>query len=153
MKHFKNKKIFTYMVVGALVMALSISCKSNEDPSSNWITHSNHPTAGTYKGDRASVVATVTISGGACNIKGTALSDSNQPLQYDITITKWLKHKDADRSRYILGDPQAGGQGEATINSPSNPTSFRVDYYDDGRIYVDFVVDNIGYYTYYMTRQ
>ena len=129
-------------------MALSISCKSNEDPSSNWITHSNHPTAGTYKGDNASVVATVTISGGACNIKGTALSDSNQPLQYDITITKWLKHKDSDHSRYILGL-----QGEATINSPSNPTSFRVDYYDDGRIYVDFVVDNIGYYTYYMTRQ
>ena len=91
------------MVVGALVIALSISCKSNEDPSSNWITHSNHPTAGTYKGDNASVVATVTISGVACNIKGTALSDSNQPLQYDITITKWLKHKDSDHSRYILG--------------------------------------------------
>ena len=26
------KQFFTYMVVGALVMALSISCKSNEDP-------------------------------------------------------------------------------------------------------------------------
>ncbi|WP_432632458.1 hypothetical protein [Brachyspira sp.] len=26
------KKIFTYLVVGALVMALSISCKSNEEP-------------------------------------------------------------------------------------------------------------------------
>ena len=26
------KTIFTYMVVGALVMALSISCKSNEEP-------------------------------------------------------------------------------------------------------------------------
>ena len=86
--------------------------------------------------------------GGACNIKGTALSDSNQSLQYDITITKWLKHKDTDHSGYILRS-----QGEATINSPSNPTSFRVDYYDDGRIYLDFVVDNIGYYTYYMTRQ
>lgn len=61
---YNFKKLFTYMVVGALVMALSISCKSNEDPSSNWITHSNHPTAGTYKGDNASVVATVTISGG-----------------------------------------------------------------------------------------
>ncbi|WP_432632136.1 hypothetical protein [Brachyspira sp.] len=33
--HMSNiKKIFTYMVVGALVMALSISCKSNEDPGS-----------------------------------------------------------------------------------------------------------------------
>ena len=32
MKNSKNKKLFTYMVVGALVMALSISCKSNEEP-------------------------------------------------------------------------------------------------------------------------
>ena len=30
----KTKKIFTYVVVGALVIALSISCKSNEDPGS-----------------------------------------------------------------------------------------------------------------------
>lgn len=149
---YNFKKLFTYMVAGALVMALSISCKSNEDPSSNWITHSNHPTEGTYKGDKASVVATVTVSGGACNIKGKAInSGSTQKQQdYDITITKWSKYKDANHSRYILGS-----QGEATINSPSNPnpTSFGVDYYDDGRIIVDFVVNNIRYDTYYMKRQ
>ena len=35
MQNFKNNnKFLTYMVVGALVMALSISCKSNEDPNS-----------------------------------------------------------------------------------------------------------------------
>lgn len=34
MNILKTKKLFTYMVVGALVMALSISCKSNEDPNS-----------------------------------------------------------------------------------------------------------------------
>ena len=33
MNILKTKKLFTYMVVGALVMALSISCKSNEEPS------------------------------------------------------------------------------------------------------------------------
>ena len=32
MKILKTKKFFTYLVVGALVMALSISCKSNEEP-------------------------------------------------------------------------------------------------------------------------
>ena len=68
------KKLFTYMVVGALVMALSISCKSNEEPEVNRL-HSNHPPSGTYKGSTAT--ATVTTSGGTCNIKGTALSDSN----------------------------------------------------------------------------
>ena len=34
MNILKTKKLFTYMVVEALVMALSISCKSNEDPNS-----------------------------------------------------------------------------------------------------------------------
>ena len=32
MKILKTKTFFTYMVVGALVLALFISCKSNEDP-------------------------------------------------------------------------------------------------------------------------
>ncbi len=30
MKNSKNKKLFTYMVVGALVIALSVSCKNND---------------------------------------------------------------------------------------------------------------------------
>ena len=34
MNILKTKKLFTYMIIGALVMALSISCKSNEDPNS-----------------------------------------------------------------------------------------------------------------------
>ena len=29
---YNFKKLFTYLVVGALVIALSISCKSNEEP-------------------------------------------------------------------------------------------------------------------------
>ena len=43
MKNSKNKKLFTYMVVGALVMALSISCKSNEEPSSGSKAGTNPP--------------------------------------------------------------------------------------------------------------
>ena len=133
-----SQKFLTYMVVGALVAALSISCKSNEEPTDN--THSNHPPSGTYKGTVGSITttATVTTSGGACNIKGIAYNTSNrnQQLDYDITITKWVRWDDT-HSRYMLGYPQAGGQqGEATINSPINPTSFLVYYYNDGRLYV-----------------
>ena len=133
-----SQKFLTYMVVGALVAALSISCKSNEEPTDN--THSNHPPSGTYKGTVGSITttATVTTSGGACNIKGIAYNTSNrnQQLDYDITITKWVRSDDT-HSRYMLGYPQAGGQqGEATINSPINPTSFLVYYYNDGRLYV-----------------
>ena len=32
MRHFKIKNIFSYVVVAALVIALFISCKSNEEP-------------------------------------------------------------------------------------------------------------------------
>ncbi|TXJ46762.1 hypothetical protein EPJ70_01065 [Brachyspira aalborgi] len=35
MKNSKNKKLFTYMVVGALVMALSVSCKNNDKTGSS----------------------------------------------------------------------------------------------------------------------
>ena len=35
MKNSKNKKLFTYIVVGALVMALSISCKNNDKTGSS----------------------------------------------------------------------------------------------------------------------
>ena len=137
MNILKTKKLFTYMVVGALVMALSISCKSNEEPTDN--THSNHPPSGTYKGTVGSITTTaiVTTSGGTCNIKGTGYNylDTSKSLAYDITITKWSR-LDTTTSRYLLGDPHAGGQGEATINSPINPTHFRVDYYNDGRISV-----------------
>ena len=64
------KKLFTYMVVGALVMALSISCKSNEEPKDN--THSNHPPSGTYKGTVGSITTTaiVTTSGALVILKG-----------------------------------------------------------------------------------
>jgi hypothetical protein len=102
---YNFKKLFTYMVVGALVMALSISCKSNEEPTDN--THSNHPTSGTYKGSTATAI--VTTSGGTCNIKGTALSDSNQSLQYDITITKWYADAGStDSGNVLLGDYPSG---------------------------------------------
>ena len=49
MNILKTKKLFTYMVVGALVMALSISCKSNEDPKTEEKTFASY--AGTWWGD------------------------------------------------------------------------------------------------------
>ena len=147
MKNSKNKKLFTYMVVGALVMALSISCKSNEEPKDN--THSNHPLSGTYKGSTAT--ATVTTSGGNCNIKGTALSDSNQSLQYDITITKWYADAGStDSGNVLLGDYPSG---EATVAAPTGYTSFTVQYYNGNTIRVNFQVDGTWYSAYDMVRQ
>ena len=62
----KTKKIFTYLVVGALVIALSISCKSNEDPGSGG-SGLNIPTA---TGNPATV-GDVTFAG---TLNRTALS-------------------------------------------------------------------------------
>ena len=50
MQNFKNNnKFLTYMVVGALVMALSISCKSNEDTNSG-DTKTQEKTFASYAG-------------------------------------------------------------------------------------------------------
>ena len=156
MKNSKNKKLFTYIVVGALVMALSISCKSNEEPKDN--THSNHPPAGTYKmvyGSSLTITATVTVSGGACNIKGTAYKNGDTSglvnKQYDITITKWYADAgSSDSGNVLLGDYPSG---EATVASPTGYTSFTVQYYNGNTIRVGFQVDGIWYSTYDMVRQ
>ena len=141
------------MVVGALVMALSISCKSNEEPTDN--THSNHPPAGTYKmvyGSSLTITATVTISGGACNIKGTAYKNGDTSgsvnKQYDITIIKWYSGDGStDSGSYVLGN-----QGEATINSPATASYFYVEY-NSGGTYIQFVDQEKTYNADFMTKQ
>ena len=139
------KQFFTYVVVGALVMALSISCKTNEDPTDN--THSNHPPSGTYSaswGGGITANATVTTSGGTCNIIGTAYNRNNtsDSKAYNITITKWnsgnyVDDRDSDK---------------VTINSPDGITTFSVNLINDG-ISIWFVLDGIDYITSDMTRQ
>ena len=129
MKHFKIKNIFSYVVVAALVMALSISCKSNEEPPKD-NTHSNHPPSGTYKGTVGSVTptATVTTSGGACNIKGIAYNpnDVNDYKEYDITITKWFGGS-SSISGYVLLENGQNYTGQATITLPTGTTRFFVE--------------------------
>ena len=155
MKNSKNKKLFTYMVVGALVMALSISCKSNEEPEVNRL-HSNHPPAGTYKGTVGSITttATVTTSGGTCKITGTAYKNgdtSGSVKQYDITITKWYADAGStDSGNVLLGDYPSG---EATVAAPTGYTSFTVQYYNGNTIRVSFQVDGTWYSAYDMVRQ
>ena len=150
---YNFKKLFTYMVVGALVMALSISCKSNEEPEVNRL-HSNHPPSGTYKGTVGSTTTTaiVTTSGGTCNIKGKASDSGNTKQQdYDVTITKWYADAGStDSGNVLLGDYTSG---EATVASPTGYTSFTVQYYNGNTIRVSFQVDGTWYSTYDMTRQ
>ena len=148
MKNSKNKKLFTYMVVGALVMALSISCKSNEEPEVNRL-HSNHPPAGNYKESLGSETAIVTItSEGACNITGKAYVynplDKNQKKDYDVTITKWYSgNGSTDKGSYLRIDGN-NYQGEATVTTPSDNTYFNV-FYGDGIITLSFEYNGVSY--------
>ena len=92
MKILKTKKLFTYLVVGALVMALSISCKSNEEPKATGETSSNHPSRGTYTTDFYGNGSSATVEindDGTCTIKGTAYFDANDSQTFSITVIKW----------------------------------------------------------------
>ena len=132
------------MVVGALVAALSISCKSNEEPEVNSL-HSNHPPAGQYKQQIGSATATVTItSEGACKITGTAYnySDTNKKQNYDVTITKWYR---GDGSDFNSFNPRVGGNGEGTVTTPSDNTYFNVFYVSDGIISLSFEYNGVSY--------
>ena len=140
MRHFKIKNIFSYVVVAALVAALSISCKSNEEPPKD-NTHSNHPPSGTYKGTVGSVTptATVTTSGGACKIKGIAYNpnDVSDYKEYDITITKWYGES-SSISGYVLLENGQNYTGQATINSPKGTTRFFVEKDNANAISIQF---------------
>ena len=142
------KQFFTYVVVGALVMALSISCKTNEDPTDN--THSNHPPSGTYSvswggSSGITATATVTTSGGTCNIIGTAYNQNNTSdyKPYNITITKW------NSGNYV----SESDSDKVAINSPDGITTLLVNLINDDSISVYFELNGIEYTTRYMTRQ
>ncbi|TXJ55997.1 hypothetical protein [Brachyspira aalborgi] len=129
MKNSKNKKLFTYMVVGALVMALSISCKSNEEPSSGSKAGTNPP-AGEYSATTFTSStpytyytnkATVTHNGNGCTISGTLkgyklISSTNayKTNNFSITVNSWTENSDGNGSgaqgeQLVLNSPQGGG--------------------------------------------
>ena len=146
MKNSKNKKLFTYMVVGALSLALSVSC-SNEDTTGGGsdvvqgYTHSNHPPIGSYVSvypdahggfvTNTNKTATVKIVNGNCNITGKASLVSGQSqgsLDYNITVTSWYTHPNIS---YLNRAGTLGGvYGEATITEPASSTLdyFNVEY-------------------------
>ena len=136
-------------------MALSISCKSNEEPTVTR-THSNHPPAGNYKDLVDKGTATVTIKDGGCNITGKATytsisgsTTSKEEKQYDITIIKWYSGDGStDKGSFLL----EGYQGEATINLPATASYFYVNYYPGG-ISIHFVDQEKTYNADFMTKQ
>ncbi|TKZ23195.1 hypothetical protein EZH24_13085 [Brachyspira catarrhinii] len=134
-------------------MALSISCKSNEEPQETGTTTSNHPSQGTYNsvlyGTGSS--ATVTINNdGTCTITGTAYNyfDTNDAQTFSITITTWYQYYN-DPVAYAGINGYGTEKSEVTINSPTTDY-FMVKY--DGRLDITFGPDG-RYMTGYLTNQ
>ncbi|TXJ57779.1 hypothetical protein EPJ67_03770 [Brachyspira aalborgi] len=155
MKNSKNKKLFTYMVVGALVMALSISCKSNEVPQETGSTSSNHPYQGTYTNTIYNDSATVTINNnGTCTITGKAhftSGSTKEQTDFSITVTKWW---------YYYHSPNTHNAGslyeksEATITKPPANDYFEVSYNtDSGELWIAFGPEGKRYWTGNLTKQ
>ena len=150
------KQFFTYVVVGALVMALSISCKSNEDPiKRTGYTTQNHPPQGNYAlrfstYETSDTKATVIVNNdGTCSIRGTARYESDY-TSFDITITKWYYFEDTSDTYYAGSSYE---ESEATINSPSGVdflvvyttfnghNSFLVDFGPEGKRYSTYTLE------------
>ena len=152
MKILKTKKLFTYMVVGALVMALSISCKSNEEPKATGETSSNHPSQGTYTTDfygNGSSATVIINNDGTCTITGTAKFANTKTQNFNITITKWWYYYDYHNTYYVGSLYE---KSEATINSPTTDY-FDVSYKtDSGEIYVVFGPEGERYHTGYLKK-
>ena len=149
MKILKTKKLFTYMVVGALSLALSISCKSNEEPQETGSTIQSHPAQGTYTNILGNS-ATVTINNdGTCTITGTAKFANTKTQNFNITITKWWYYYDYHNTYYVGSLYE---KSEATINSPTTDY-FDVSYKtDSGEIYVVFGPEGERYHTGYLKK-
>ena len=143
MKILKTKKIFTYLVVGALVMALSISCKSNEEPSSGPKAGTNLPARKyTSKTDRVDGTtgeyanATVTHNGNGCTITGklqgfklptgSETQTTYKAIDFSITVNSWYE-----------GDGYTYAGDDSVLTSPSGRiSSIRWGYSDDGTAYI-----------------
>ena len=148
MNILKTKKLFTYMVVGALVMALSISCKSNEVPQETGSTSSNHPSQGTYTNTIYNDSATVTINNnGTCTITGKAHFDKTDSQTFSITVTKWWYYYPESGSSITYRAGSSWEKSEATINSPATDY-FDVSYNtDSGELWIVFGPEGKRYYT------
>ena len=160
MRHFKIKNIFSYVVVAALVMALFISCKSNEAPQETGSTTQNHPPAGSYisslignpyaspsmTNGKATVVNNLD---GTCHITGTAYYDDTTYQNFDITITKWWYQFDYPDSYYA----SSYDKSEATLNSPTTDY-FSVSYYrGNGELRISFGPSGSRYDTYTLVKK
>ena len=129
MRHFKIKNIFSYVVVAAL----SISCKSNENPDSGGEIAGENPPAGEYSDFSGKV--TVSADG---KISGTLVSLNN--TTFEVKVNNWYKYSNDDNYNYVK-------EGSYVVNSitPNNYTFASISWrYYNGKPLLYFEIDKVG---------
>ena len=140
MKNSKNKKLFTYMVVGALVMALSVSCKNNDK------TGSSGYSVPKATGDKATDLTTQAEYSGTLNRTAHEGSDTGlTSLEFGLLIEN-NKVKGGSLGAFAGADftgTQVYKSGsEYSAYSSYNATDTSVSYVDDGNVkeYIKFTI-------------
>ena len=129
---YNFKKLFTYMVVGALVAALSISCKSNEEPSTPELSQY----AGVYASDNKDF-------GSSENQYFVIRINSDNTVDYCVSDNKsfstvkgtfpayFFISSDSSYNLKLTVDKPIGDAG-LTFSSDGNTITYRVDRMIDG---------------------
>ena len=132
MKNSKNKKLFTYMVVGALVMALSISCKSNEEPSTPELSQY----AGVYASDNKDFGSSenqyFVIRINSDNTVDYGVSDSKSFYTVNGTFPAYFFISSDSSYNLKLTTDKIIADAGLTFSSDGNTITYRVDRIIDG---------------------
>ena len=134
MKNSKNKKLFTYMVVGALVMALSISCKSNEEPKNSAPELSQY--AGVYASDNKDFGSSenqyFVIRINSDNTVDYCVSDNKSFSTVKGTFPAYFFISSDSSCNLKLTVDKTIGDASLTFSSDGNTITYRVDRMIDG---------------------
>ena len=118
MNILKTKKLFTYMVVGALVMALSISCKSNEDPNTKDEERTFASYAGAWWGKTDTDNPETKLF--TINTDGSMIMH-NEAVGEDVTVASTSIIKNSDTSyTATINDASSGMSGQLNFTFSSD---------------------------------
>ena len=131
MKILKTKKLFTYLVVGALSLALSISCKSNEEPSTPELSQY----AGVYASDNKDFGSSenqyFVIRINSDNTVDYGVSDSKSFFYNGTFPAYFFISSDSSYNLKLTADKIIADAG-LTFSSDGNTITYRVDRMIDG---------------------
>ena len=126
------------------LLALAVSCKSNENPDSGGEVAGENPPAGTYtgsilKGNKATVSADGTIEG------ELYYTSANQQITFKVKVNNWYRYSTSDTHYVKEGSYEVisfSPNNYTFANSSSSVISWR---YLNGQAILYFDIDKLGF--------